>query len=266
MCKDPFNSFIGLFTHSWPHSWSKMTDKCPLKRWSPLSVCHGSLLDVNNEAFSASHLIDYTQLFRWADEKCWLFSQLKKDSLQYELGSCLKSQGLITAPWLFFSADIHGLLRALTLDRCDFGTSRCERLLTLRLSEEAFWKNLQLMSNIGRFSPIHQKEWWCSTRRGRWQEAAGAPAVFFFCPSSLSSRFYQLHPPPAPKCSRRRLGPSRQGTCGCHLMGKKQVEMKASSRFCQSTSGLLSVTLVTFRVCMCMRNLGVFECAQVCAY
>lgn len=58
----------------------------------------------------------------------------------------------------------------------------------------------------------------------------------------LSSSPLSLRPPPA-----GRRGLSRRGTCGCHLMGEKQVEVKASSRFCQSTSALLSIMPVTFR-------------------
>lgn len=76
-------------------------------------------------------------------------------------------------------------------------------------------------------------------------------------------------PPAAPKHTRRRRGLSRRGTCGCHLMREKQVEMKGSSRVCQSTSGLLSITPLTFRVCVRVsvyQQLTKFVCVHVCVW
>lgn len=92
---------------------------------------------------------------------------------------------------------------------------------------------MQLTPDIRCLSFISEcDERWSSHRR----EAAGA--------SLLTRRLYR--PPPHPtEHARRRPGLSRQGTCGCHLTGEKQVEMKGSSRFCQSTSGLLSITAPT---------------------
>lgn len=100
-------------------------------------------------------------------------------------------------------------------------------------------------------------ERWSSHRR----EAAGA--------SILTRRL--CRPPHPTEHARRRPGLARQGTCGCHLTGEKQVEMKGSSRFCQSTSGLLSITAPTsggvcasVRACVSIKQQWVRVCARMC--
>ncbi len=148
-----------------------------------------------------------------------------------------------------------------------------EGLVAISLSDAFIWKEMQLMPNIHCLSFMYLWVWReveftpspVLRVTDRKQLVPGRPLLFPSSSQSPPSRFHQL----PPKLTRGRWGLSRQGTCGCHLMGEKQVEMKGSSRFCQSASRLLSITALTFRVCagVCVRksiNNGPRVCVCVC--
>lgn len=227
-----------------------MTDKCPFQRWIAPTVGQGSVLGAHNETFSA-------WLYTGALDERWPLSKLQTEPWMWAglISEKCRCQGSVMTLWIFSSADICALLWALTSDGDISESASATGVLGgIHLERDAAdaWYSLFI---------IHIS---LSVTRGG-VHTAGKQLV------PQSSLVVSVVPPHPTEHARRRPGLARQGTCGCHLTGEKQVEMKGSSRFCQSTSGLLSITAPTSGgVCAsvraCLSNSSGFECVQECAY
>lgn len=223
------------------------------QKWLPLQYVIRESWEHNNEAFPASSLIEHTQLFRREWDESWRLSRIKAqpsmgaefmleksrfshESVQFSLQ--------ISLP---FSEPRH---RRMWLQN-QSGPCYCQSLRGVLLERDAADAQHPELLHIWEWDELQRDP------MGWLTGSSWCHSCPLFYSSSRSSCLNQL--PPERAC--RMLGLSRQGTCGCHLMGEKQVEMKASSRFCQSTSGLLSITPPTLRVC---GSTCVWVCASMC--
>lgn len=231
-------------------SVDNMTDKCPFQRWIAPTVGQGSVLGAHNETFSA-------WLYTGALDERWPLSKLQTEPWMWAglISEKCRCQGSVMTLWIFSSADICALLWALTSDGDISESASATGVLGgIHLERDAAdaWYSLFI---------IHIS---LSVTRGG-VHTAGKQLV------PQSSLVVSVVPPHPTEHARRRPGLARQGTCGCHLTGEKQVEMKGSSRFCQSTSGLLSITAPTsggvcasVRACVSIKQQWVRVCARMC--